>query len=76
MITESFQHVISGLPRQYQNQDRKTPEDFKKLAGKKGFLKNGKLPETVKAGQIVAWPKRILNSAMVMQWLFMLCSRG
>jgi Domain of unknown function (DUF4287) len=36
----------------------KTPEDFKKLADKKGFTKNGKLVEGVKAGQIVDWLKK------------------
>ena len=35
----------------------KTPEDFKKLAEQKNFLKKGKLAEGVKAGQIVAWLK-------------------
>ena len=35
----------------------KGPEDFKKLADKKGFTKNGKLVEGVKAGQIVDWLK-------------------
>lgn len=36
----------------------KSPEDFKKLATKKGFLENGKLKPTVKAGEIVAWLKK------------------
>jgi hypothetical protein len=31
----------------------KTPEDFRKIAGKKGLLKPG-----VKAGEIVAWLKK------------------
>ena len=35
----------------------KTPDDFKKLAEKKGFLKKGALVPTVKAGEIVAWLK-------------------
>lgn len=35
----------------------KSPEDFKKLADKKGFTKKGKLAEGVKAGQIVQWLK-------------------
>ena len=33
------------------------PEDFKKLAEKKGFLEKGKLKSEVKAGEIVAWLK-------------------
>ncbi len=33
------------------------PEDFKKLATKKGFLRNGKMKEEVKAGEIVKWLK-------------------
>ena len=36
----------------------KGPEDFKKLAGKKGFLEKGKLKPEVKAGEIVAWLKK------------------
>lgn len=35
----------------------KTPADFKKLAGQKGFLNKGKLVAGIKAGQIVAWLK-------------------
>ena len=35
----------------------KSPDDFRKLAEKKGFLKKGKLVEEVKAGQIVQWLK-------------------
>jgi len=31
--------------------------DFKKLAGEKGFLQNGKLNPKVKAGEIIAWLK-------------------
>jgi hypothetical protein len=33
------------------------PDDFRKLAEKKGFLLKGKLKEEVKAGQIIAWLK-------------------
>ena len=32
-------------------------EDFEKLADEKGFLDKGKLKDTVKAGEIVAWLK-------------------
>jgi hypothetical protein len=35
----------------------KTPEDFKKMAEKKGFLQKGKIKDGVKAGEIVAWLK-------------------
>ena len=35
----------------------KGPEDFKKLAEKKGFLQKGKLDPKVKAGDIVSWLK-------------------
>jgi hypothetical protein len=34
-----------------------TPADFKVLAEKKGFYKNGSIPETVKAMQIINWIK-------------------
>jgi hypothetical protein len=35
----------------------KSPDDFKKLAEKKGFLIKGKLNPNTKAGDIVAWLK-------------------
>ena len=35
----------------------KTPDDFKKLAGKKGFFSKGKLKPTVKATEIFTWLK-------------------
>ena len=44
----SFQAYIDNIKAK----TGKTPEDFKKLAEKKGLLKPG-----VKAGQIVAWLK-------------------
>ena len=49
----SFQAYLDNI----KTKTGKTPEDFKKLAEKKGFLKKGKLAENVKAGQIVAWLK-------------------
>ncbi len=49
----SFQAYIDNI----KTKTGKTPEDFKKLAEKKGFLKKGQLVETVKAGQIVSWLK-------------------
>lgn len=36
----------------------KTPEDFRKLAEKKGFLQKGELKNGVKAGEIVEWLKK------------------
>ena len=35
----------------------KSPDDFKKLGEKKGLLKNGKIVDGVKAGDIVQWLK-------------------
>ena len=35
----------------------KSPEEFQKLAEKKGFLQKGKLNLQIKAGEIVAWLK-------------------
>lgn len=35
----------------------KGPDDFKKLADKKGFTKNGQLIDGIKAGEIVKWLK-------------------
>ena len=50
----SFQAYLDNI----QTKTGKSPGDFKKLGEKKGFLKNGKLNETVKAGEIVAWLKK------------------
>ncbi|TMI65298.1 MAG: DUF4287 domain-containing protein [Bacteroidetes bacterium] len=36
----------------------KSPEDFKKLAEKKGFLQKGKFNPSTKAGEIVEWLKK------------------
>lgn len=49
----SFQAYIDNI----KTKTGKSPEDFKKLAEKKGFLKKGELLPTVKAGQIVEWLK-------------------
>jgi hypothetical protein len=35
----------------------KRPEDFRKLAEQKGFLQNGELKPSVKAGDVVQWLK-------------------
>jgi Domain of unknown function (DUF4287) len=45
----SFQAYLDNIKKK----TGKTPEDFKKLAEKKGLLKEG-----VKAGEIVAWLKK------------------
>jgi hypothetical protein len=49
----SFQAYLDNI----QAKTGKSPEEFKKLAGKKGFLQKGKLNPQVKAGEIVAWLK-------------------
>jgi hypothetical protein len=49
----SFQTYIKNI----QEKTGKTPDDFKKLAEKKGFLEKGKLKPAVKATEIVAWLK-------------------
>jgi hypothetical protein len=47
----SFQAYIDNI----QKKTGKSPEDFKKLAEEKGFLKNGEL--IVKATQVTSWLK-------------------
>lgn len=49
----SFQAYLDNI----QQKTGKTPDDFKKIAEKKGFLQKGKLKEGVKAGEIVDWLK-------------------
>ena len=49
----SFQAYLNNI----QAKTGKGPADFKKLAEKKGFLKNGKLVDGVKAGDVVKWLK-------------------
>ena len=49
----SFQAYLENI----QAKTGKSPEEFKKLAEKKGFLQKGKLNPQVKAGEIVAWLK-------------------
>ena len=50
----SFQAYIDNIKAK----TGKTPEDFKKLAEKKGFLQKGELKEGIKAGEIVEWLKK------------------
>ncbi len=53
----SFQAYIDNIKMK----TGKSPDDFKKLAENKGFLKNGQLNDGVKAGSIVAWLKEDFN---------------
>ena len=50
----SFQAYLDNI----QKKTGKSPEDFKKLAEKKGFLQKGKLKPGIKAGEIVDWLKK------------------
>ena len=49
----SFQAYIDNIKAR----TGKSPDDFKKLAEKKGFLKDGQLVKTVKATEITDWLK-------------------
>jgi hypothetical protein len=49
----SFQAYLDNI----QAKTGKSPEDFKKLATKKGLLQNGQIKPGVKAGDIVKWLK-------------------
>ena len=49
----SFQAYLDNI----KTKTGKTPDDFKKLAEKKGFLVNGKLVTNVKATEITKWLK-------------------
>jgi hypothetical protein len=49
----SFQAYINNIKAK----TGKSPDDFKKLAEKKGFLQKGKINPAVKAGEITAWLK-------------------
>lgn len=53
----SFQAYIDNI----QAKTGKLPAEFKELATKKGFFKNGVLKKDIKAGQIVAWLKEDFN---------------
>jgi hypothetical protein len=66
----SFQAYIDNI----QKKTGKTPADFKELATKKGFLKDGNL--VVKATEITNWLKEELNWVMDMRWQFMPHSKG
>jgi hypothetical protein len=49
----SFQAYIDNI----KTKTGKGPEDFKKLADKKGFTKGGKLIDGIKAAEIIKWLK-------------------
>jgi hypothetical protein len=49
----SFQAYLDNI----QAKTGKTPDDFRRLAAKKGFTEKGKIRAGVKAGEIVAWLK-------------------
>jgi len=49
----SFQAYIDNIRKK----TGKTPEDFKKLAEEKGYLKGGELVPSVKATEITDWLK-------------------
>ncbi|HEX8545560.1 MAG TPA: DUF4287 domain-containing protein [Cytophagaceae bacterium] len=49
----SFQAYIENIKAK----TGKTPDDFKKLGEKKGFIKSGNLVEGIKATQITNWLK-------------------
>ena len=49
----SFQAYINNIKKK----TGKGPEDFKKLAEKKGFTQNGEIKAGIKAGEIITWLK-------------------
>jgi hypothetical protein len=49
----SFQAYLDNI----QSKTGKSPDDFRQMAEQKGFLKNGELQPSVKAGDIVQWLK-------------------
>jgi hypothetical protein len=49
----SFQAYINNI----RTKTGKDPDDFRKLAEKKGFVQNGQIKAELKAGEIVKWLK-------------------
>ncbi len=49
----SFQAYLDNI----QTKTGKSPNDFREMAEQKGFLQNGALKASVKAGDIVKWLK-------------------
>jgi len=50
----SFQAYLDNIERK----TGKSPEDFRQVAARKGYLRDGKLRSEVKAGEVVAWLKK------------------
>jgi len=50
----SFQAYLKNI----KEKTGKGPDDFKKLAEKKGFTQNGQIKPGIKAGEIVTWLKQ------------------
>jgi len=53
----SFQGYLNTI----KEKTGKGPDDFRKLADKKGFTVKGKIKPSVKAGEIVKWLKEDFN---------------
>lgn len=53
----SFQAYIDNI----KTKTGKSPEDFKKLAEEKGFMKEGQLNPAIKATEITNWLKEEFN---------------
>jgi hypothetical protein len=49
----SFQAYLDNI----EAKTGKSPDDFKKLAAKKGFTEKSKLKANVKAGEVIKWLK-------------------
>lgn len=49
----SFQAYLNNI----QAKTGKTPDDFRRLAAKKGFTHDGTMRPGIKAGEVVAWLK-------------------
>jgi len=49
----SFQAYLDNI----EAKTGKSPDDFRKLAAKKGFTEKGKLNANVKAGEVIKWLK-------------------
>lgn len=49
----SFQGYLNTI----EEKTGKKPDDFKKLATKRGYMRDGKLRADIKAGEIIEWLK-------------------
>ena len=49
----SFQAYVNNI----QAKTGKSPDDFRRLAARKGFVENGKIKSAVKPGEVVKWVK-------------------